>query len=68
MLTSDSCDDRLIRAPRCSFASVWQQALAAGVAADLVARIGWLHDEKWFFDTDLAGTGGGVQTFADRCP
>jgi predicted Ser/Thr protein kinase len=68
VVSSDACDDRLIRAPRCSFASVWKQALARGVQPDLVARIGWLFDETWFFDTDLAGKGGGVSSFADRCP
>jgi len=66
--TSDSCDDRLVRAPRCSFASVWKQALAKGVPTDVVARIAWLTDESWFFDIDLAGKGGGVSSFADRCP
>jgi hypothetical protein len=66
--TSDACDDRLVRAPRCSFASVWKQALAKGVPSDVVARIGWLFDESWFFDIDLAGNGGGVSSFADRCP
>ena len=66
--TSDSCDARLVRAPRCSFASVWKQALAKGIPSDLVARIGWLFDERWFFDIDFAGKGGGVSSFADRCP
>ncbi|MBC7975020.1 MAG: hypothetical protein H7138_08550, partial [Myxococcales bacterium] len=51
-----------------SFASVWKQALAKGVPGDVVARIGWLFDESWFFDIDLAGNGGGVSSFADRCP
>ena len=68
VLTSDSCDARVVRAPRCSLASVWKRALAAGTPGDLVARIGWLHDETWFFDVDLAGVGGGVTSFADRCP
>jgi hypothetical protein len=47
---------------------VWNQALARGVPRDVVARIGWLFDETWFFDIDLAGKGGGVSSFADRCP
>jgi hypothetical protein len=68
VLTSDACDARLVRAPRCSFASVWKQALARGIPGDLVARIGWLFDESWFFDIDFAGKGGGVSSFADRCP
>jgi hypothetical protein len=67
VLTSDSCDARLIHPPRCSLASVWKQALASGTPGDLVARIAWLHDETWFFDVDLAGKGGGVSSFADRC-
>ncbi|HET9627229.1 MAG TPA: hypothetical protein VFP84_37975, partial [Kofleriaceae bacterium] len=66
--SSDACDDRLIRAPRCSFAAVWKRALAKGVPGDVVARIGWLSDQTWFFDTDLAGRGGGVSSFADDCP
>jgi hypothetical protein len=37
-------------------------------SAPLVARIGWLFDESWFFDIDFAGKGGGVSSFADRCP
>jgi hypothetical protein len=68
VLSSDSCDARQVRAPRCSFASVWKQALAKGVPSDVVARIGWLFDESWFFDIDFAGKGGGVSSFADRCP
>jgi hypothetical protein len=68
VLTSDSCDARFVRAPRCSFASVWHQALAKGIPSDVVARIGWLFDESWFFDIDFAGKGGGVSSFADRCP
>lgn len=68
VLSSDSCDDRLVRSPRCSFAGVWKHALAAGVPPDYVARVAWLSDQKWFFDTDLAGNGGGVSSFSDRCP
>ena len=68
VVVSDSCDARVVHAPRCSLASVWQQALARGTPSDLVARIGWLFDEKWFFDIDLAGKGGGITSFADRCP
>jgi hypothetical protein len=68
VLRSDACDARLVHAPRCSLAAVWKQALARGTPADLVARIGWLFDETWFFDVDLAGKGGGVSSFADRCP
>jgi len=68
VLTSDSCDARLVKAPHCSLASVWKRALAQGTPGDLVARIAWLHDESWFFDIDLAGKGGGVSSFADRCP
>jgi hypothetical protein len=68
VVTSDSCTDRFVRAPRCSFAAVWKRALAHGVPSDVVARIGWLSDQQWFFDTDLAGKGGGVSSFADDCP
>jgi serine/threonine-protein kinase len=66
--TTEDCDDRLVRAPKCSLASVWKQAIAAGTPKDYVARIGWLFDEQWFFDVDLEGKGGGVSSFADRCP
>jgi len=65
--TTDDCDDKLVRWPRCHLAGVWKQAQAAGVPTDLVARIGWLFDEKWFFDIDFEGKGGGVSSFADRC-
>ena len=66
---SDSCDAHLVHAPRCHYAGVWKQASAAGAPGDVVARIGWLFDEKWFFDTDLDGAGKGTTTsFADRCP
>ena len=66
--SSDDCTAKLVRHPSCPFAGVWNQARAAGVATDLVARIAWLSDEKWFFDIDLEGKGGGVSTFVDRCP
>jgi len=68
VLNSDTCQDRFVRAPRCSFATVWKQALAGGVPSDVVARIGWLSDERWFFDIDNAGKASGVSSFADRCP
>jgi len=67
--TTEDCDDKLVRAPKCSFASVWKQAIANGTPGkDYVARVGWLFDEQWFFDIDLEGKGGGVSSFADRCP
>ena len=48
---------------------MWKQALAAGAGRDVVARIAWLSDEKWFFDTDLGGEGGGTTTsFPDAVP
>ncbi|HEY1811203.1 MAG TPA: protein kinase [Kofleriaceae bacterium] len=62
------CDERLVRHPSCHLPGVWKQALAAGVGRDVVARIAWLSDEKWFFDTDLGGEGGGTTTsFPDAC-
>ncbi|NVB82699.1 MAG: protein kinase [Kofleriaceae bacterium] len=66
--TTEDCDDKLVRHPRCHFAGVWKQALASGTPKDVVARIGWLFDEQWFFDVDLEGKGGGVSTLPDRCP
>ena len=65
--TTEDCDDKLVRRPKCHFAGVWKQALAAGTPHDVVARVGWLFDEQWFFDVDLEGKGGGVSTFPDRC-
>jgi len=67
IVTNDDCDAKLVRDPRCRFAAVWKQAIARGVAGDLVARIGWLFDEQWFFDVDLEGKGGGVSTLPDSC-
>jgi hypothetical protein len=46
---------------------VWQQALATGTPRDMVARIAWLKDEQWFFDTELGGAGGKVSSFPDAC-
>jgi len=66
--TSDDCTARIVRAPKCKLSSVWKQATAMGTPGDVVARISWLSDEKWFFDIDLEGKGGGVSTFPDRCP
>ena len=65
--TSETCDAPLVRRPRCHFSGVWQQAIAAGTGRDVVARIAWLKDEQWFFDTDLGGGGGGVSSFPDAC-
>jgi serine/threonine protein kinase len=68
IVTNDECSDRLVRMPRCKFAEVWAQALAAGVPKDFVAKVSWLYDEKWFFDADLANNGDGETTsFEDRC-
>jgi serine/threonine protein kinase len=65
--TSDTCDAPFVRRPRCHFAAVWQQATAAGTPHDMVARIAWLKDEQWFFDTELGGAGGKVSSFPDAC-
>ena len=67
VVDSDTCDARIVRAPRCSFATVWSKARASGVPGELVARIGWLFDQQWFFDTGLGGEGGGVASFEDDC-
>jgi hypothetical protein len=69
IVDNDECDDNLVRPPKCGLASVWKQALARGVPKDHVAKIGWLFDEKWFFDTDLTHDGTGETTsLPDRCP
>ena len=69
IVTNDDCDDNLVRDPKCKLGSVWKQALAKGVPQDHVAKISWLFDEKWFFDSDLANDGKGETTsFEDRCP
>jgi serine/threonine protein kinase len=65
--SSETCDAPFVRRPRCHFAAVWQQAVAAGTPRDMVARIAWLKDEQWFFDTDLGGAGGRVSSFPDTC-
>lgn len=66
VVTSDSCNAVLVKLPRCSFAQVWAKARAKGIPDDLVARIGWLFDSAWFFDTSLGGSGG-ISTFVDDC-
>jgi hypothetical protein len=69
--TSETCTERIVRVPHCTFAQLFAQAKAQGKASDdIVVRIAWLFDEKWFFDTDpdTLGKGGGVNSFADRCP
>ncbi|HEY0193435.1 MAG TPA: hypothetical protein VGC42_20100, partial [Kofleriaceae bacterium] len=66
VVESDTCSARFVHPPRCSFAAVWRQALAAGAKPDLIARIGWLSDETWFFDLAPDGAGG-VSAFADHC-
>ena len=68
ILDSD-CKAPFVRLPRCRFAQVWERALAANKATrDVVVRIGWLSDQKWFFDTDPYSSGkGGVESFADDC-
>ncbi len=65
--TSETCDAPFVRRPHCHLAAVWQQALATGTPRDMVARIAWLKDEQWFFDTELGGAGGKVSSFPDTC-
>ena len=65
--TSDTCAAKTVRAPRCHFAQVWQQALAGGTPSDYVVRIGWTGDATWFFDAKPDGSGG-VMSLPDRCP
>jgi serine/threonine protein kinase len=69
--TSETCTEKIVRRPRCSFAQVWAIAKAAHkVDNDMIARVGWFLDETWFFDTDpdTIRNGGGVNSFADQCP
>ena len=69
IVTNDECNDNLVRFPKCKVADVWKQAIAIGVPGDHVAKVSWLFDEKWFFDSDLANDGRGETTsFEDRCP
>jgi hypothetical protein len=69
IVENDECNDNLVRLPKCKLADVWKQALAIGVPGDHVAKISWLFDEKWFFDSDLGHSGSGETTsFEDRCP
>jgi hypothetical protein len=67
VLDDDECDNKLPRAPRCTFVQVRSKARAAGVADDLHARVGWMSDGTWFFDTDFAGNGGGQTSVDDVC-
>ena len=68
VVTDDNCRDKLVRAPRCSLAQVWQRALAelrgAGLAATHAAKVSWLFDEAWYFDAHDRGSA----TVADSCP
>ncbi len=41
---------------------MWKHALAQSTPGNPVARIGWLRDETWFFNTDLAGKGGNLSS------
>jgi len=69
--TSETCTEKIVHRPRCSFAQVWAIAKAAHkVDNDMIARVGWLFDETWFFDTDPDSirNGGGVNSFEDKCP
>jgi len=66
---NDTCNAKLVHAPRCHLPSIWKQAITSGIASDLVARIAWLSDEQWFFDADLDSSGSQpVKSFPDRCP
>jgi hypothetical protein len=68
---SETCTERIVRVPRCTFAQLWAKVRAGRIAGDdIVVRIGWLFDEKWLFDTDpdALGKGGGVNSLEDRCP
>lgn len=58
----------ILRAPRCNFVQVRTKARALGVADDLIARVGWMSDGTWFFDTDFRGTGGVQTSVEDDCP
>ena len=69
--TSDTCDERLVRHPHCTFAQLMTRAKDDRlISGNMVVRIGWLFDEKWFFDSDpdTLGKGGGVTSLADQCP
>lgn len=70
IVENDECNAPFVRTPRCRLGAVWQKALDKhGAAKDHVAKIGWLFDEKWFFDSDLANDDSGVTTSVeDRCP
>jgi hypothetical protein len=59
---TDDCDDKLVRAPACTLASVWKQALAAGHPGGQPVEIDWLFDEKWYFNAADS------ESFPDHCP
>jgi hypothetical protein len=64
LVEDDECNAKLVRHPKCSFASVWKQAMASeSPPKDKAGRIGWLYDEKWFLDTKADG----MSSFVDQC-
>ncbi|MEJ7599968.1 MAG: protein kinase [Kofleriaceae bacterium] len=68
VVTTDDCDDNLVRAPRCTLADVWKQAKLMSFGGE-VAKISWLFDEAWYFDSDLKNDGSGASsTIQDVCP
>jgi serine/threonine-protein kinase len=68
VVTTDDCDDNFVRVPRCNLADVWKQAKLMSFGGE-VAKISWLFDEAWYFDSDLANDGkGDSSTIQDVCP
>jgi len=68
VVTTDDCDDNLVRPPRCNLADVWKQAKLMSFGGE-VAKISWLFDEAWYFDSDLKNDGSGdSSTISDVCP
>jgi hypothetical protein len=62
VIYTDDCDAKLVRSPSCKLASVWKQAVGAGLAAGRTVEIVWLFDEKWYFNDANS------ESFPDRCP
>lgn len=53
--------------PRCPLARVWRMALQAGADERAIAKIAFLSDGKWFFDTALDGRPGLTSSYDDSC-
>ena len=61
-----NCRAQIRGLPRCTLAEVWARARETGADPETVAKIAFLDDGRWFFDTDFAKPGGTAE-FSDDC-